>query len=167
MNQQNPNESASEKLAAFEKEKMSRRNALSRFGFLAGAAAVAALTSDELLRKVGDKLSQSSGDNKVAQQVAREFQAAGVALASPSDDITGCSGCISPCNGGSFQKCVACGDTSNNYCDGKQRKVDRPCSEVGELFGRDRCKECCEARNPNNPVGANYCIGYSQCWGYS
>ncbi|MGC4045786.1 MAG: hypothetical protein QM758_18505 [Armatimonas sp.] len=165
MNQQNPNESASEKLAAFEKEKMSRRNALSRFGFLAGAAAVAALTSDELLRKVGDKLSQSSGDNKVAQQVAREFQAAGVALASPSDDITGCSGCIANCSGTTYKKCAACGNSSNNFCDGKKRLVDRPCSEVGEMFGETECSKCCKDRNPGDPWGQSYCEAWSHCFG--
>jgi hypothetical protein len=72
---------AAEKLAQFEKEKLTRRQALARFGFQAGAAAVAALTADELLRKVGTEMRKRAGDNRVAQQVASEFQKAGTASA--------------------------------------------------------------------------------------
>jgi hypothetical protein len=95
--------SASEALKAFENEKMDRRRALGRIGFLAGAAAVAALTSDELLRKVGDRLAQNAGDNQVAQQVAKEFQAAGMAFAVPF-----CSGCMSNCVATATHKCINC-----------------------------------------------------------
>ncbi|WP_395137584.1 hypothetical protein [Armatimonas sp.] len=86
---------AAEKLAQFEKEKLSRRQALARFGFQAGAAAVAALTADELLRKVGKEMQRRAGDNKVAQQVAREFQQAGVAnaVAAESDPGNICLNC--------------------------------------------------------------------------
>ncbi|WP_394794056.1 hypothetical protein [Armatimonas sp.] len=72
---------AAEKLAQMEKEKLTRRQALARFGFQAGAAAIAALTADDLLRAVGKEMKQRAGDNKVAQQVAREFHDAGVAYA--------------------------------------------------------------------------------------
>ena len=72
---------ATEKLAQFEKEKLSRRQALARIGFQAGAAAIAALTADELLRKVGKEMQRRAGDNKVADQVAKEFVNAGVANA--------------------------------------------------------------------------------------
>ena len=80
---------AAQKLAQFEKEKLTRRQALAKFGFQAGAAAVAALTADELLRKVGKEMQRRAEDNKVAQQVAKEFQQAGVAFAE--------SGCYSAC----------------------------------------------------------------------
>lgn len=72
---------AAEKLAQMEKEKLTRRQALARFGFQAGAAAVAALTADDLLRAVGKEMQQRAGNNKIAQQVATEFQNAGVAHA--------------------------------------------------------------------------------------
>jgi hypothetical protein len=72
---------AAEKLAQMEKEKLTRRQALARFGFQAGAAAVAALTADELLRKVGTEMQRRAGDNRVAQQVAKELNGAGVAFA--------------------------------------------------------------------------------------
>jgi hypothetical protein len=70
-----------ERLAAFEKEKMSRRAALGRFGLLAGAAAVAALTADELTRMVGSELQRRSAGNKATEQVAKELKNAGVAFA--------------------------------------------------------------------------------------
>ena len=41
--------SASEKLAQFEKETLSRRQALAKIGFQAGASLVATLTADDLL----------------------------------------------------------------------------------------------------------------------
>ncbi len=72
---------ATEKLAQFEKEKLSRRQALARIGFQAGAAAIAALTADELLRKVGKEMQRRASDNKVAQQVAKELEQSGVASA--------------------------------------------------------------------------------------
>ena len=91
---------AAEKLAQFEKEKLSRRQALARFGFQAGAAAIAALTADELLRKVGKEMQRRAGDNKVAQQVAREFQQAGVAnaLAIVPDPHVGAGNIPGGCN---------------------------------------------------------------------
>lgn len=80
---------AAEKLEQFEKEKLSRRQALAKFGFQAGAALVATLTADDLLRAVGKEMRKRAGDNKVAQQVAKEFQQVGVAFAE--------SGCYSAC----------------------------------------------------------------------
>lgn len=74
---------ASEELAQMEQEKLTRRQALYRFGFHVGAAAIAALTADELLRKVGAEMQKRAGDSKVAQQVARELSNAGVAMAVP------------------------------------------------------------------------------------
>lgn len=70
-----------ERRAQWEAEKLTRRQSLARFGFLAGAACVAALTADELTRKVGEELSKRAGDNQVAQKVASEFKNAGVAFA--------------------------------------------------------------------------------------
>jgi hypothetical protein len=68
-------------LEQIEAERLSRRQALGRIGFLAGASAVAALTSDELLRKVGAEMQKRAGDNQIANAVAKEFQNAGVAFA--------------------------------------------------------------------------------------
>jgi hypothetical protein len=72
-----------EKLAEFQAQKMTRRQALGRFGFLAGAAAVAALSVDELTRLAGNEMSRRATGNKAVEQVAKEFQNAGVAHALP------------------------------------------------------------------------------------
>jgi hypothetical protein len=70
-----------EKLAEFQAQKMTRRQALGRFGFLAGAAAVAALSVDELTRLAGNEMSRRAAGNKAVEQVAKELQNAGVAEA--------------------------------------------------------------------------------------
>jgi hypothetical protein len=97
--------SSAEKLASLEKAKLTRRQALSKLGFQAGAAAVAALTADELLRKVGQVMQQHAGDNRVAQQVAKEFQQAGVAFAIPPG--SSCS-CVPTNNPDAWWMCVTC-----------------------------------------------------------
>lgn len=98
-----------EERAQFEKEKLSRRQALARIGFQAGAAAIAALTADELLRKVGKEMQRRTKDHKVAQQVAKELSNAGVANALAIDVPTG-SKC--KCNvtgsGTSWWFCTVC-----------------------------------------------------------
>lgn len=77
-------------LEQIEAEKLSRRAALGRIGFLAGASAVAALTSDELLRKVGAEMQRRAGNNKVVNQVSKELQASGVALADGQPEGSSC-----------------------------------------------------------------------------
>jgi len=73
--------SVEERRAKWEREKLTRRQSLARFGFLAGAAAVAALTTDDLARMVGKELQKRAGDNRIVGQVAKELQAAGIAEA--------------------------------------------------------------------------------------
>lgn len=67
-----------------EQEKLTRRAALRKLGFGAGMAAFALLGVDDLARMVGKRMERMAGDNKVAEQVAKEFQAVGVASANPS-----------------------------------------------------------------------------------
>ena len=100
-----------------EQEKMTRRAALRKLGFGAGLAAFSLLGVDDLARMVGQHLERMAGDNKVVEQVAKEFQQAGVAFASPPNRPplpSGCSGaqvanwcvgyattsqCVQCCNG--------------------------------------------------------------------
>jgi hypothetical protein len=152
MKDQNEVVSSSEELVAFEQEKMSRRRALGRLGFLAGAAAVAALTSDELLRKVGDKLAQNAGDNKVAQQVAKEFQAAGVALASPSGNP--CSGCSTGCTANVGFTCEACAQSCGI---GSKKWVPKQC-----YSDPSTCNTCCQAQYVVCGTSCNKFAGTSQ-----
>jgi hypothetical protein len=74
-------------LEQIEAERMSRRQALGRIGFLAGASAVAAMTSDELLRLVGREMQKRAGDNEIAETVAKEFQNVGMARADVVADV--------------------------------------------------------------------------------
>jgi hypothetical protein len=82
-------ETAKEK---FERERLTRRQALKRFGMTAGMAAFAMFSVDDLAHIVGSAMKQRAGDNKVAAQIAQEFQQAGVAFADPSG--TPCSHCL-------------------------------------------------------------------------
>jgi hypothetical protein len=70
-----------EAVRRFESEKMSRRAVLAKVGLRFGAAALAALSVDDLARKVGAELARRSGDSKVASSVAHEFRNAGIAFA--------------------------------------------------------------------------------------
>lgn len=75
--------------AKFERERLSRRQALKRLGMTSAMTAFAMFSVDDLARMVGKAMQQRAGDNKVAEQVAKELQQAGVALA---------AGPGSPCN---------------------------------------------------------------------
>jgi len=66
-----------------EDKKLTRRAALRKLGYGAGFAAFSLLGVDDLARLVGQRLERLSGDSKVAQAVAQEFQQAGIALANP------------------------------------------------------------------------------------
>lgn len=80
-----------------EQEKMTRRAALRKLGFGAGVAAFGLLGVDDFARMVGQRLERMAGDSKVAAQVAKEFQSAGIALASipyyPYSQTPCCSHC--------------------------------------------------------------------------
>ncbi len=97
----------SKTLEQIEAERLSRRQALGRIGFLAGAAAVAALTSDELLRKVGAEMQKRAGDSQVANQVAKELRGAGVAMATGQPNGSSCV-CNSSHPPGYWWVCKSC-----------------------------------------------------------
>ena len=76
-----------------EQDKITRRAALRKLGFGAGMAAFGLLGVDDFARMVGKRMERMAGDNKVAEQVAKEFQNAGVVMAdSPGYPSGGCSG---------------------------------------------------------------------------
>ncbi len=76
----------------FERERLSRRQALKRFGMTSAMATFALFSVDDLARMVGKAMQQRAGDNKVAAQVAQEFQNAGVAMAGGTSGST-CQHC--------------------------------------------------------------------------
>lgn len=84
-----------------EQERLTRRAALRKLGFGAGLSAFMLLGVDDLARMVGTKMAQMDGDNKVAGQIAKEFQSAGVSLADGSASGPPCSAsfcnCVNQC----------------------------------------------------------------------
>ena len=56
-------------------------NSLKRFGMTSAMAAFALFSVDDLARMVGKAMQQRAGDNRIAGQLAKEFQQAGIALA--------------------------------------------------------------------------------------
>lgn len=96
-------------LAEIEKERITRRVALRKFGFGAGMAALMALSVDDLARMAARKLEQHAGDNQVASAVAKEFKNAGIAFANPSTPRTGGN----PCDGDANPN--ACCEDDNEY----------------------------------------------------
>ena len=93
-------ETAKEK---FERERLTRRQALKKFGMTSAMAAFALFSVDDLARMVGKTMQQRAGDNKVAEQIAQEFQQAGVVMAD------GTSGCIP-----SSASCLNCVNAYDN-----------------------------------------------------
>lgn len=65
----------------FEREHLTRRQALKRFGITSAMTAFALFSVDDLAHIVGKAMQQRAGDNKIAGQLAKEFQEAGIAMA--------------------------------------------------------------------------------------
>lgn len=104
----------------FEQDKLTRRAALRKLGFGAGLSAFALLGVDDLARMVGRELEKRAGDNAVAGEVAREFQKAGVASASPDPSGDPCQDCWNHfvCQ---IAYCDCFGDPNNNLTPCKQQ----------------------------------------------
>jgi len=75
----------------FERERLTRRQALRKFGVTAGMATFAMFSVDDLARMVGKAMQQRAGDSRVAGQVAQEFQQAGIAYATTSGPSAPCA----------------------------------------------------------------------------
>ena len=65
----------------FERERLSRRQALKRFGMTSAMATFAMFSVDDLAHMVGKAMQQRAGDNKLVGRIAREFESAGIAMA--------------------------------------------------------------------------------------
>ena len=123
----------------FERERLSRRQALKRLGMTSAMAAFALFSVDDLARMVGKAMQQRAGDNKVAEQVAQEFQQAGIAFAGGLSNPSGtlcisdydCSGC----NQNALMTC--CQKSSNPYgCCAKSNEKGACCGFVTTLPGQ-------------------------------
>jgi hypothetical protein len=140
---------AAERLAKFEAEKMSRRKMLGRFGFTAAAVAVASLTSDDLLRKVGVEMQKRAGDNKIANQVAKELQNAGVANAAARP----------PCNYCQYAGAPHVDTCGEHYCMLRRACRDRfLCRGIFDFGGFWGCLDEAKAYYQSNCVGGQGCL---------
>lgn len=75
-------------LERFERERLSRRQALKKLGVTTAMATFAMFSVDDLAHMVGQAMQQQAGDNKIANQIAKEFQKSGIVFAG-----AGPSGC--------------------------------------------------------------------------
>jgi hypothetical protein len=147
-------ETAKEK---FERERLSRRQALKRLGMTSAMATFALFSVDDLARMVGKAMQQRAADNKVAAQVAQEFQNAGIVMAN------GASGayCQSNYNCGacpdstSLGQCCGLNFTSPSNCcinatwPGTVQSCQNCCSDVTSYgrsgFNEESCKQSCSS----------------------
>lgn len=164
--------------ARFERERLTRREVFARFGFRAAAVAVAALTADDLLRKVGEEMGRRAGDSKVANSVAREFRTAGVAFAGgPSGCTEGCG----ECEESDEIECVDCSAECPTATGPKKRPKPKPCvNKSGKCVGPDclkdmplcgctctegtSCQDCCDtACAPGIGSASDRTLCYEAC----
>ncbi len=96
---------------AFERGRLSRRQALKKLGMTSAMATFALFSVDDLARMVGKAMEQRVADNKVAEQVAKEFQQAGIALAGGQGLYMN-----DPCSGTTSQDCNNCSSKRLSNC---------------------------------------------------
>ncbi len=164
-NENEPTETMdAERARRVEQEKLTRRAALRKLGFGAGLAAFSLLGVDDFARMVGKRMERMAGDNKVAGQIAKEFQSAGIALADPissGDPCTDCcthycnsyndcfqSYCICISNGGTPASCEPALNTCENNAD---YAFGGPQGCYAQHCGSTPCPKCI-VRNCDNPV---------------
>lgn len=139
-------ETAQEK---FERERLTRRQALKKFGMTSAMAAFALFSVDDLAHMVGKAMQQRAGDNKVAAQVAQEFQQAGIAFAT-TDSTYPCTDCTGSCVPDDEYDCVDC-------------TPDPSCPVEYGFFGKTKKKQAkmpveCSTQEPN----CEACMGACQ-----
>ena len=142
-------ETAKEK---FERERLTRRQALKRFGMTSAMTVFALFSVDDLAHMVGNAMQQQARDNKIAGQIAQEFQQAGVAFA---DGGSIGSGCLQyQCNGAS----VSCQHCANQlllddcYCDSRYGQIASP-----PYFPNPTMYQHCSNQAQNNYNGCACC----------
>ncbi|MDX1935242.1 MAG: hypothetical protein SFU56_21805 [Capsulimonadales bacterium] len=145
--------------ARFEAERLSRRQALRKFGFGAGMAALMALSADDLARLAAARLERVARDNQTARQIAEEFKNAGIAQAAMSP-CAGCEDCppypkafsCTPCS----KRCDKNGNTQYLVlafdCARFQNwEVAVDCCEQQKAYCVANCDAKCGTPKPNDP----------------
>lgn len=134
----------------FERERLSRRQALKRFGMTSAMATFALFSVDDLARIVGKAMQQRAGDNKVAEQVAQEFQEAGVAFAgSPSTSGPTCSYYTTPARWNCCNNLSYALDVNEAWY---LRCLNNP------AYTADECKSTLSSKNADAGNAYNNCV---------
>jgi len=132
-----------------EQAKISRRAALRKLGFGAGMAAFSLFGVDDFARLVGKRMERMAGDNKVAGQVAKEFQSAGIAFAGwPS--WAGCDTCFDNCVAPKYYRCQPC---LLIFCTGQSPTAKVNCDTYTVGANKQDCYACCSDQWPVGPGG--------------
>lgn len=127
----------------FERERLTRRQALKRFGMTSAMATFALFSVDDLARMVGGAMERQARNSKIAAQVAQEFQQAGVAFA---------GGPTSPGTSGG----VNCADCCNHYQNSHDACYSQWC--YCQNYGSSNCNADLHTCNNNALYAYNGCF---------
>jgi len=117
-----------------ERERLTRRQALRKIGITSTITVAALFTVDDIARLAGEALARISGDNKVANNVAKELTGMGLAYAgAPNGGHTNMS-----CNGQTMMQNILAGINPTWGSPGVQAKTPQSCEDdciaCGEYF---------------------------------
>lgn len=147
-------------LEQIEQERLTRRQALRKLGFGAGLSAFMLLGVDDLARIVGAEMQKRAGDNQIANQIAKEFQSAGIALAS------GSPGCYNGPSGGTCTGCTS--QSSIDDCCLNSPDPNQCCVNVGYAqkpndyyqTQHNTCASCCAAMHSGSQQKRDACFAH-------
>jgi hypothetical protein len=139
----------------FEKQRITRRQALRKFGITSAMVTFAMFSVDDLARMVGGVMERNAGDNGLATQVARELRSAGVAAAGSSIPPGGPSACDGVSTGfwasarlthlglpiNCVECCNECAHVARTYC-GVTGWPDNVCPGGTSLAWNDCIQNC-------------------------
>ncbi len=127
----------------FEQERLTRRQALKKFGMTSAMATFALFSVDDLARMVGGAMERQARNSKIAAQVAEEFQHSGIALGATQYTPYGYGcwmyGCQNPGDCKPAHSWEICPPCSTPGCVSKNTVFN--CSKSAGLAA---CLQCCD-----------------------
>ena len=114
----------------FERGRLSRRQALKKLGMTSAMAAFALFSVDDLARTVGRAMQRRVADNKVVEQIAQEFQQAGVALAAGPEFGPMVVGNCNNFQNGNNALCSNCNSDRQQYCQNTAKCSAASCAQA-------------------------------------
>ncbi len=138
----------------FERGQVSRRAALKKMGITTGMAVFALFSVDDLARMVGREMERRERDSRVAEQIAREFSEAGIAMAAGPSVC-----CHNGPNGGS---CTCCSGNDNiGACCLGSPNPNQCCVNAGNAQKPqnvyDTCLTCCQIIHASEGTAFDQC----------